>query len=239
MFPGHPWTGEEFGEVEYLWHLSRGYIFSVEFDVKLRPFVEFCKEHNHRTHQLTMKIASRLSAEHLPQVVNALNGKAYPARYPAGYIRPLHKGRDMLEHISVRERPEYFIERAIRDDWQPLARWFAIKHPRAAVWLARRVFPEREVKNNYALMISRNPLRNLNTRVVFHGTNYRTCCLAIPFGDVATCMFGAPHGFGNINFYEPMLIQFKTYMEEPEKIPGELLSKPYREAPMKEENSSK
>ena len=43
--------------------------------------------------------------------------------------------------------------------------------------------------------------------------------------------FGAPHALGNINYYEPFLLKFKTYMENPEQIPRELLEKPYRVAP--------
>lgn len=231
MFPGHPWEGEDFGAVEYEWYLARGYIFNVEFDVQMKPFIVFCKAHGHRSNPLIMKIATRLSAEFLPQRTVALNRRSYPARYPAGYVRPVRKGTDMLEHISVREKPEYFIERPIREQMQPLAKWMAVKHPRVAVWLARHVFPRHEVKDNYALMVTRNPLRGLGTRVVFHGTDYRTFILAIPFGDHVTCTFGAPHAFANIHYYEPFLKKFLTYMQQPESIPPELLMKPYREAP--------
>ncbi len=231
MFPGHPWEGEEFGPLEYEWYLARGYVFNVEFDVKLAPFIQFCKAGGHRAHDLTMKIAARLSSLHLPQRTMALNRRSYPARYPAGYIRPVGRGRDMLEHIAVREKPDIFAERVIRDQMQPLVRWFQSHLPRTSVWLARRFFGSREIKDNYALMVTRNPLRNLGTRVVFHGTHYRTFLLCIPFGDQVTVTFGAPHALGNINYYEPFLLKFKTYMENPEQIPRELLEKPYRVAP--------
>jgi len=231
MFPGHPWAGEEFGPLEYEWYLARGYVFNVEFDVNLTPFIQFCKTAGHRAHELTMKIGARLSAEHLPQRTMALNRRSYPARYPAGYIRPVAEGHDMLEHVAVREKPELFVERVIRDQMQPLVKWFTVHAPRAAVWLGRRFFASREIKDNYALMVTRNPLRNLGTRVVFHGTHYRTFLLCIPFGDRVTVTFGAPHALGNINYYEPFLLKFKTYMEDPGQIPRELLDKPYRVAP--------
>ena len=79
-----------------------------------------------------------------------------------------------------------------------------------------------------------NPLRSLGARVVFHGTNYRTFVLTVPFGDKPTATFGAPHALGNINYYEPFLKKFKEYMEDPEKIPQELLEKPYKQAPAKD-----
>lgn len=232
MFPGHPWQGEEFGPMEYEWYLARGYVFNVEFDVNLKPFLAFCKARGHRSHELTMKIGARLSAAHLPQRCLSLSRRSYPARYPAGYVRPLAEGRDMLEHVAVREKPDGFVERPIRDRMQPLVKWFAVHAPRTSVWLSRRFFASREVKDNYALMISRNPLRGLGTRVVFHGTHYRTYVLTIPFGDRVTVTFGAPHALGNINYYEPFLLKFKTYMEDPEQIPPELLAKPYRAAPL-------
>ena len=231
MFPGHPWEGEEFGAIEYHWYLKRGYEFDVLFDVHLKPFVDFCKQNGHKSNQLTMKIAARLSTEFLPQYMIALNGKPYPTRYPAGYVRPVRDGADMLEHIGIREKGEYFAERNIREGYQPLVKWFATRHPRIGVWLAYHFFAYRETKNNYALMISRNPLKNLNTKVVFFGARYRTMVLAIPYGEIATCMFTAPHAFGNINYFEPFLLKFKTWMEDPEKIPRDLLDKTYQEAP--------
>jgi hypothetical protein len=231
MFPGHPWEGEDFGPVEYEWYLARGYIFNVEFDLNLKPFLDFCRETDQRSNQLLLKIGTRLSAEYLPQLTVALNKKAYPARYPAGYVRPLRPDRDMLEHIGLREKGNHFAERAIRDDWQPLARWFAIEHPKLAVWLGLHIFPAQEVKNNYALLISRNPLRNLGTRVVFHGTDYRTMVLTIPYGNQITATFGGPHAFGNIQHFEPFLIKFKSYMEDPRSIPEDIVRKEYRAVP--------
>lgn len=229
MYPGHPWEGEDFGPVEYEWFLARGYVFNVEFDVHIKPFIDFCKAGGHRSQELMMKITYRLSEEYLPQRTMALNGRSYPARYPVGYVRTIAEGRDMLEHIAVREKPGYFVERPIRDLWNPQMRQIAIKFPKLSVWMARHFFPTREVKNNYALMVSRNPLRSLGTGVVFHGTDYRTIVLTIPFGDKPAVTFGAPHALGNINYYEPFLKQFKDYMEDPEQIPKELLVKPYKQ----------
>lgn len=239
MFPGHPWEGETFGEVEYEWYLVRGYVYNVEFPMRMKTFIDFCKREKIRSNPLIMKIAARLSAEFLPQLTVSLSGRAYPARYPAGYVRPVRPGADMLEHISVREKPEYFIERDIRGQMQPLARWFAVKHPKLSVWIARHLLPDREIKDNYALMVSRNPLRGLGRPVVFHGTNYRTWILALPFGDEVTCTFGAPHAFSNIQFAEPFLKKFIGWIENPETIPPELLAKPYREAPPSEEGEGK
>jgi hypothetical protein len=233
MFPGHPWEGEEFGPIEYQWYLARGYCFNVEFDVDLHPFLDFCKRNRHQPHELTMKIAARLSAAHLPQRTMALNRRSYPARYPAGFVRPVAEGHDMLEHVAVREKADLFTERVIRDQMQPMVRWFQTRLPRTAIWLARHFFSSREIKDNYALMVTRNPLRNLGTRVVFHGTHYRTFLLCIPFGEQVTVTFGAPHALGNINYYEPFLLKFKTYMEDPTQIPRDLLEKAYRAAPRK------
>jgi hypothetical protein len=231
MFPGHPWQGEPFGAVEYYWYLKRGYELDILFEVNLAPFIAFCKRHNYRSNQLTMKIAARLSAEHLPQYMIALNGKPYPARYPAGYVRPVREGADMLEHIGLREKDGRFEERNIRESWQPLVKWFANNAPRLSVWLAYHFFAYRETKNNYTLMVSRNPLKGLGTKVIFFGAHYRTMVLAIPYGEISTCLFTAPHAFANINFYEPFLKKFKTWMEDPGQIPRDLLDKEYREAP--------
>jgi len=229
MFPGHPWTGEPFGEAEYQWYLRRTYELGVIFEVRMSPFIEFCQEFGHKSNHLTMKIASRLSADHLPQFLLALNGKPYPARYPAGYVRLARPGADMLEHVAVREKAEGFAERVVRDHWKSIPRWLAREAPWLAVRLAR-FFPGEEVKDNYALMVSRNPLKKLNTKVTVVGSHLRTMGLAIPFGSEVSCTFYSPHAFGNINFFEPFLLAFKTFMEDPAKIPADLLSKPYRES---------
>ena len=115
MFKGHPWEDDEFGPVEYYWYLARGYVINVEFDVAIKPFMDFCREHGYRSNQLMMKIGARLSTEFLPQYMVALNKKAYPARYPAGYVRPVRPGRDMLEHVGIREKKNRFAERLIRE----------------------------------------------------------------------------------------------------------------------------
>lgn len=234
MYPGHPWQGEKFGAVEYHWYLKRGYELDILFEVNLKPFIAFCREQGCKSNHLTMKIAARLSEKHLPQYMLALNGKPYPTRYPAGYVRPVREGGDMLEHIAIREKDNGFFERDIRAGWQPLVQWFATHLPRLSVWLAYHLFAYRETKNNYALMVSRNPLKNLNTKVIFFGAHYRTMCLAIPYGEVSTFMFSAPHAFGNINCFEPFLLEFKSWMEDPRKIPRDLVEKEYKEAPKSE-----
>jgi hypothetical protein len=231
MFPGHPWRGEPFGAAEYYWYLKRGYEFDILFEVNLKPFIEFCKQQGRKSNQLTMKIAARLSAEFLPQYMLALNGKPYPTRYSAGYVRPIRPGADMLEHVAIREKDGKFEERNVRETWQPLVKWIANHLPRLAVWLAFHFFAYRETKNNYALMVSRNPLKGLGANVIFFGSHYRTMCLAIPYGDTVSCMFCSPHAFGNINFCEPFLKKFKLWMEDPSQIPPDLLAKPYLEAP--------
>jgi len=231
MYPEHPWRGEEFGSLEFEWYLARRYVFNVEFEVDLRPFYEFCRTNNHRTHQLTMKIGARLSSRMLPQYAVSLNWRPYPARYPAGYVRPVRPGTDMLEHVAVREKDRAFAERDVRGWVTPRARRLARRHPRFTVWLLKHFFVRHDIKNNYALLISRNPLRGLGSKVVFHGTHYRSQVLTIPYGDVVTCIFGAPHAFANINFYEPFLKTFKAYMEDPGQIPRDLLEKPYKELP--------
>ncbi len=231
MYPGHPWRGEKFGPVEYHWYLRRKYEVDILFDVDMKPFLEFCKERGHKTNQLCMKIAARLSAEHLPQYMIALNGKPYPTRYPAGYVRPVREGADMLDHVAIREKNDHFVERNVRESWKPFPKWVAVHYPRIAVWLARYLFPGEEVSRNYALMVSRNPLRNLGAKVVIFGSGYRTMVLGIPYGEKPSCLFTAPHAFGNINFYEPFLKTFKKYMEEPHTIPRDVLEKPYKESP--------
>ncbi len=228
MYEGHPWKGEEFGPVEYYWYMRRGYELDMMFDVNLGPFLDFCRERDYRSNRLTMMIAARLSDRYLPQYMLTLDGKLQAARYPAGYVKPVRPGADMLEHIAVREKDGYFVERDIRAQMQPMVKWFAINHPRIGLWLSRWFFSRHETKNNYALMVSRNPLRNLNTRVMFFGAHYRTQVLAIPYGREVTCTFAAPHAFGNINFFEPFLLDFKTWMEDPEQIPAELLTKNYK-----------
>lgn len=232
MFTGHPWEGEEFGPVEYEWFLARNYELEVQFEVHMRPFVEFCREFGHRSQELTMKVATRLSQDHLPQYMLALNGRPYPTRYSAGYVRPVRPGRDMLEHIAVRENDDQFEERDIRASWKKIVKWFAINHPKTSVWLARHFFGYRETKNNYALMVTRNALRSLGPKVSFTGSHYRTMCLGIPFGERVNCVFAVPHAFGNLNHFEPFLVKFKTFMEDPEQIPAEILQKPYVTVPM-------
>jgi len=230
MFPGHPWQGEPFGEAEYQWFLRRSYEVGVLFEVNLAPFVDFCKAGGHKANQLVMKACSRLSRDHLPQFLLALNGRPYPARYPAGYVRLQRPGADMLEHVAVREKDDGFSERQVRRHWKSLPRWFALRHPRIGSWLAQ-YFPGEEVKDNYALMVTRNPLRNLNAPVIVIGSHLRTMALAIPFGKKVYCSFYFPHAYGNINAFEPFLLKFKTFMEDPAQIPPDIISKPYREVP--------
>jgi len=231
MFKGHPWEGEEFGAVEYEWYLAGGYVFNVEFDVNMKPFLDFCKQNGHRINHLLMKIGSRLSCEFLPQRTVSLKKRDYPVRFPAGYVRLVKQGEDMLEHIGIEERGDGFKEFNLRELINPYQRYMMTRHSRITVFLAKRWFGAREAKKNYALMISRNPLRKMNTKVSFHGTHYRTYVLTIPFGEKVSITFGAPHALGNINFYEPFLLKFKTWMENPHSIPQELIEKKYQEAP--------
>jgi hypothetical protein len=227
MYPGHPWEGEEYGPAEYEWFLARNYELDILFKVDLRPFLKFCKDFSHRSQELTMKIGARLSQAHLPQYMLGLNGKVYATRYPVGYVRPVRPGADMLEHIAIREERVQFAERDIRAKWKPIVKYMARKHPKISVFMARHFFGYRETRNNYALMVSRNALRGLGSGVTYFGTHYRTMCLGIPFGEKVDCLFSAPHAFGNIKFFEPFLSRFKSYMEDPEQIPEDLLGKPY------------
>jgi hypothetical protein len=231
MFKAHPWSGETFGPVEYEWYLRRGFDLNVEFDVDVGPFIDFCRERRRSPNEILMGIAARLSTTHLLQRAVALNRRTYQVRYPAGYVRPVRAGSDMLEHVAVRERPDRIEETNVRLRMRALEKWFIRHLPRLSVFLATHLFARREVKNGYALMITRNPLRRLGGRVVFHGTQYRTCVLTIPFGRDVTCVLGAPHALGNINAYEDFLIEFRSWMQEPRLIPPELVDKPYVTAP--------
>jgi len=232
MYPGHPWHGETYGGTEYEWFLKRTYEMIVLFEVHQKPFVEFCKLNGHRSNQLVMKIAARLSAKHLPQYGLALSGRPYPARYPAGYVRPVREGADLLEHVAIREKEGYFGERGVRDHWKTIPKWVARHAPRIGIQLAKWFFPGEELRDNYTLLISRNPLKGLGTKVVILGTHLRTLTLAIPYGDTVLCTLFTPHAFGNMNFYEPFLVEFKTYMEQPEKIPKDIIEKAYRTTPV-------
>ncbi len=227
----HPWYGEPFGAVEYYWYLKRGYVINILFELNFRPFIEFCKSRKISPHQLIMKLTYRLSEKYLPQYTVALNRKAYPARYPVGYVRKIHPDKDMLEHIALREKENKFVERNIRQDWQPLVKFLAIRFPRLALWLARWIFPRKEVKNNYALMVTRNPMKGLGFPIIFHGTNYRTFLLCLPFGEKVWACFGGPHAFGNIDFYQDFIKEFKQAIENPETIPEELVKKRYVSVP--------
>ena len=233
MYKDHPWFGEPFGALEYYWYLRRGYTLNILFELNFRRFIQFCKERRISPNQLIMKIASRLSEKYLPQYTVALNKKAYPARYPAGYVRKIHPEKDMLEHIAIREKPEYFVERNIRENWQPLVKFLANRFPRFALFLARWVFPKKEVKNNYALMVTRNPMREVGFPIIFHGTDYRTFVLTLPFGEKVWACFGAPHCFGNVDYYKDFIKEFKQIIENPEAIPKELIKKEYRAIPRK------
>jgi hypothetical protein len=232
MFKGHPWEGETFGPIEYYWYLRRGYVMNILFDLDLKPFLVFCKKEGISTNQLMMKISARLSQKYLPQYVVALNRKAYPARYPAGYVRRMHPDRDMLEWIGIREKEDHFAERGVRDDIQPAMLFLMTRLPRVALWLGRWLFARKEVKDQYALMVSRNPLRSLGEQVIFHGTHYRTFVMAIPFGEKVKACFGAPHAFGNIDCYEEFLNEYKKAVEHPETLPRELVEKKYKTKPL-------
>ncbi len=232
MYPGHPWEKEEFGEFEFQRRLKSGEEVDVKFDVSMGRFLAFCKETGQSPHALTMKVTARLSSLHLPQYMLALNGKTMPARYPSGYVRPIKLDRDMLEHIAIREKSDHFGERDIRQKRvNALMKWFVRHQPRLGMWLARYVFTKREGRNNYALLVSRNPLKSLNTRTVFYGANYRTMGLAIPYGKLVSCGFAAPLAFGNLNFFEPFISELVTWMEQPETIPRDVVEKPYRAVP--------
>ena len=41
MYPGHPWEGEDFGGAEFEWFLARKYELDVQFDLDLKPFIDF------------------------------------------------------------------------------------------------------------------------------------------------------------------------------------------------------
>lgn len=228
MFKEHPWFGEEFGPIQYHWHLAREYCFNILFELDNRPFIKFCKENKINANQLVMKIASRLSQKYLPQRVVSVNKKDYPARYPAGYVRKIAPNRDMLEFIAVREKENYFGERWVWRNNLPIEKFFMTKFPRIAIWLARHFFGRREMKNWFTLMVSRNPMPRVGFPIIFFGNNYWCFVLTIPFGDKVWSTFGGPHAFANVDYFKDFLAEFKSLYEHPETIPKELLEKPYR-----------
>jgi hypothetical protein len=228
----HLWEGEEFGPVEHYWYLEREYCLNIQFPLDQRPFIAFCKERGISPHELTMKIAYRLSLKYLPQYVVALNKKAYPARYPAGYIRKVHPDKDMLEWVAVREKEIYFAERRVRDHLSPGQRYLMVHFPRLAIFLAKHFFGRHEVKGQYALMVSRNPMPEVGFPITFHGTHYRTFVLILPYGGEVQAWFGGPHAFANIDYYKGLICDFKNYIEHPETIPQELIDKRYDPEPL-------
>lgn len=227
LFKGHPWENEPWA-IEYYWYLARGYVFNVIFEVNFKPFLEFCKKQDIKPNELLMKVCSRLSKKYLPQYVVALNKKAYPAKYTVGYVRKISPDRDMLEWVAIREKKDCFEEQLVKRKLPKWRYFMMVNFPRLSLFLVKWFFPKIEIKDQYALMLSRNPLRNLGCDVVFHGTHYRTFVLTIPFGEKVKVTFGAPHAFGNIDYYEPFLKEFKSAIESPEKIPTELLQKQYK-----------
>jgi len=231
----HPWHGEEFGPMEYYWYLQRQYCMNLLFELNQKPIIDFCKARKIPPNQLFMKIAYRLSQKHLPQKVVSLNRKAYPARYPTGYVRKVSKDSDMLEWVAVREKEKYFVERLVRDHMHPVEKFLAVHYPRLSVWLVKHFFGRREVKGQYALMVSRNPMPELGFPVTFHGTHYRTFVFAIPFGEKVWATFGAPHAFANVDYYKGIIGDFKKFIEHPETIPQELVEKRYDPAPYRHE----
>lgn len=233
MFKGHPWEGEIFGGIEYEWHMHTNYIMNIEFDIDFEPFIKFCKKEGINSHELTMKVCSRLSGKHLPQYVVAKNRKAYPARYPAGYVRKMSPDRDMLEWVAVREKDGRFTERLPRENFHPWVLYAMKRFPRFMYFVARRVFAYHETKGRYALMVTRNPMRGLGRPIVFSGTDYFCCFLLIPFGYKVRTIFGAPHAFGNVDYFEGFVKEFIEAMEKPETIPRELIEKKYRGIPQK------
>jgi hypothetical protein len=233
MFKGHPWDGEIFGGIECLWYLHTNYMINVEFELDYGPFIGFCKREKIRSNDLLMKVCLRLSERHLPQYVVARNRKFYPARYSAGYVRTISPDRDMVEWVAVSEQKDRFKEVLPRDRMNDYSYYLAYRWPRLAFWLARRVFPHREVKDRFTLLISRNPMRELGRPVVFHGTGYPCFFLLIPFGSKVKTVFGYPHAFGNMDRYTGLVKEFIEAMEKPETIPRDLVEKNYRSVPPK------
>jgi hypothetical protein len=232
MFPkDHPWYGEEFGAIDFYWYLERGYTLNMFFELDQKPFLDFCRQRKVKANDLLMKISSRLSQKYLPQYVISLSKKVYPARYPAGYVRQIRPERDMIEWVAVREKDDSFAERLIREQMNGWEKFLAVHFPRLTVAIIKRWFGWKEMKHQYALMVSRNPLRELGFPVPFTGTDYRTFLLIIPFGEKVTAVFGAPHAFGNVDYYKGIIGDFKNYIEQPETIPQELIDKRYDAKP--------
>ena len=231
MYADHPWQGHEMGRYYYEMHLSLLTCFNVKFTIRMKPYIDFCAEKQIKTNQTFMKVVARLSAEHIPQKIVSLKRKVYPARYPAGYVRPLRDSGDMLEHVSIREKPAGFSERAIRAQMQKVPRKVAARHPRLSMKIAKVMFSSLEVKNHYALLVSRNPLKNLGGDYCFHSTHHRTCTLNVPYGEYAKVSFGGPLAFGTPDNFGPFLIKLKNYMEDPIQIPADIIEKPYKQAP--------
>jgi hypothetical protein len=227
MYKGHPWEGEVYGPIEFEWYMFTNYIINVEFDVDYEPFIRFCKKEGKNAHEMVMKVASRLSEKHLDQFVVAKNRKMYPARYPAGYVRKITPDRDMLEWVAVREKEGYFSERLPRDRVNDFAYYIVAQFPRFAFWLARTFFAYRETKDRFALLVTRNPMRNLGRPIVFHGTGYPCHFLLIPFGSKVRTLFGWPHVYGNVDRMEGFVKDWIEAVERPESIPRELVDKPY------------
>jgi len=239
VFKDHPWQGEEFGPIQYYWHLERQYCVTILFELDNRPLIGFCKQNNLSAHQLVMKIASRLSQKYLPQRVIGVSKKDYPTRYPAGFVRKAGPDRDLLEMFGVREKEKYFAERWLWQNLRPIERFLVKRFPRLAVWLAKHIFKGRDVRNWFALIVSRNPMAGVGFPIIFFGSNYWTHLLTIPFGDQVWAAFGMPHAFANVDYYKEFLAEFKNLYEHPETIPSELLEKRYDQIEMGTSNKSK
>ena len=210
MYKGHPWEAEAFGRFEYECCLETGRALNLGFDVKLNPFLDFCKENGHCPHQLTMKTAASLSANHLPQYMIGNNGRPCPVKYPAGYSR---HGSKRLLNIAVDIQKGFFRELIVAEKTESHQLWISKKLARLSSYFTKHHPYCRD--DYYALLVMRNPLVNLKRPVTILGSHVQTMGLVVPFGEKVTCTFFAPNAFGNASFFEPFLLEFKTYMEEP------------------------
>lgn len=230
MISQHPWSHDEHGRLDREIFQALGFsAFIIHFELNVSPFIEHCKSRNLVVHQALMKVCHHLSKEHLPQRTLGLNARDYPAGSAAGYVRVKEKGLDPIESIVLHEVAGALQEVRLRESSPGWLKWIMkAAPPRFTVFLGKRVIPGLAVRRYPALQVSRNYLPGFRGKIC--GTSFTTVrshTLGIPHGSKVVASFGAPHCFANIQFYEPFLEAFRSFVETPECIPAPVLDRRY------------
>ncbi|HXH73518.1 MAG TPA: hypothetical protein VNJ08_01035 [Bacteriovoracaceae bacterium] len=232
MQTNDPWKGYEYGRLDSEIYQAMGFVgMTTSFRLEMGILYAFCKQNSLKVNPVLMKICYHLSEKYLPMLTLGLDHRIHPAGFRLGFVKLVEKGQHFVEPVVINRLANGALSeinlRSFVPNWQKI---LMKRFPRLATWLGRYVIAASAVKNYPSLQISRGFLPSVGERITSTLiTAPRSHGISIPFGNNVHATFMAPHAFANLNYYDEFLRDFIFMIENPEKVPTEIMGTAYEE----------